>query len=200
MFCLRSQFYSPGTLLVFGLIALGWMTVPFTAVASPANSARTSPVSLMKSEAVFSSPLVEPIPKTGLRARLRAISGKGSLPPWERITSSRLDTRVQDLHQKLLTMPKAYEQYSLVCDRSGDVPYAKKKVMRLANRHVVTLRTLRDERGHILRVKWEDEHGKALLDTRMRYEEDRMLHEPLLVGVEKGPEEGLFLAIDLSRD
>jgi hypothetical protein len=97
-------------------------------------------------------------------------------------------------------MPKAYKQYLLVCDRSGVVPYSKKKVMRLANRHVVTLRALRDEGGHILRVKWEDENGKALLDTRMRYEEDRMLHEPLLVGVEKGAEEGLFLAIDLSRD
>lgn len=101
-----------------------------------------------------------------------------------------LDPRLRDLEQKLSKLH--FTNFRQLAVTQVDVDVKRRETITLAGGHTLTLRPMYVDDVRVgMWLKWQDEHGAALLDSRMHFD----CEEPMLAGTERRDGTGVVLAL-----
>lgn len=129
-----------------------------------------------------------------LAIRLRTVTATGFASQPEAQTDSReVQSELVDVEQELLKLP--YRSFSLGSDRVITTPLMKKSSISLTPKENITVRPVYREKGKVcLWVKWEDQNGMKVLDSRLHLKDG----ESLVVGTDHTEDSGVVLVVDVA--
>lgn len=107
----------------------------------------------------------------------------------------KLDQRLEDLRPKLQRLN--YRSFKLVASAHKSLPMTRRETIGLSNGHTLTVRPIGSDDDTIcLWLKWEDQAGNPILDTRVHVPRN----ESILAGTDHSADSGLILAISVGED
>ncbi len=103
-----------------------------------------------------------------------------------------IDPQLIDLKEQLNVLP--FESFTVLNTQKISLPIKKKDSLELANGHNLILKALSIDGNQVsLWLKWKDESGQCLLDTRMHFNSS----EAMLAGTDHNIDSGLLLAVNV---
>jgi hypothetical protein len=156
-------------------------------------------VSLLVLSAFVSSPVIAERGKGKkkgegqVQVQVRTVMGEGVRHSSEKGDTVDVDQKITDLSDKLRKLH--YKKYVLVSSRKDVVSMQQKKVLSLGKGHTLALRPMYIDGKRVgMWLKWKDDQGAKLLDTRMHF----TCGESVVTGTERSDNSGVILAIDVN--
>ena len=107
-------------------------------------------------------------------------------------TSMKVDGRIRELSHKLEKLP--FQSFRLMSSETHLVPLKKRETYVLSSGQTVSVRTLYVEKTKVgLWLKWQDQNGVEILDTRAHIE----FGESIVLGTDTTDDTGVVLIVDV---
>ncbi len=125
------------------------------------------------------------------QVRIRAIKATNHLAKDE-VAEREFNGDLNDISDQLNKLP--YKSFQVISTSDLNTPIRKKQSILVGQGNEVTLRFLNFENNKVcLWIRWDDETGLKVLDTRMHFEAG----QSMVVGTEHSEESGIVLALDV---
>jgi len=127
--------------------------------------------------------------------QVRILKGLSASPAIPRSSAGPVDRRMEDLRPKLTQLH--FADYRFLSSVRRVVPLNRRETLPLVAGNSLTVRPrYMDQKKINMWIKWQDQTGTPLLDTRMNFNAG----ESVLTGTDHQADSGLILAIDVSPE